>query len=46
MSVRDGGDGSPSRRKFLGVVAGAAAGLALAGCRGITWEDFAKRHLH
>ena len=46
MSVRDGEDGSPSRRKFLGVVAGAAAGLALEGCRGITWEDFAKRHLH
>jgi molybdopterin-containing oxidoreductase family iron-sulfur binding subunit len=46
MNARDPDDGSPSRRKFLGVAAGAVAGLALEGCRGITWKDFAQRHLH
>ena len=46
MNARDPDDGSPSRRRFLGVAAGAAAGIALEGCRGITWKDFAQRHLH
>ena len=46
MSEGERESGSSSRREFLRTVAGATAVAALTGCAGLTWEEFAQRHLH